>query len=42
MKFWDFFGFLGLALGAGAYVRIDALEKKLKEQNILKKDFSSE
>ncbi len=42
MDFWDFFGFIGLGIGAAAYARIDVLEKKLKKLKVLDEDFSSE
>ncbi len=42
MEFWDFFGIVGLVLGAGAYARIQTLEKKLKSLGVLEEDFSSE
>ncbi len=35
------FGISGLAIGVLAYLRIDKLEKKLKETGIVDKDFSS-
>lgn len=37
-----FFGFLLFALAAGAYYRIDKLEKELKRRGILDEDFTSE
>ncbi|MEM9170557.1 MAG: hypothetical protein AAGC56_13005 [Pseudomonadota bacterium] len=42
MEFWDFLGFIGLAIGAGAYYRVEALEKKLKSLNVLESDYSAE
>ena len=35
------FGLLGAAFGILAYLRVDKLEKKLKETGIVDKDFSS-
>ena len=35
------FGLTGLAIGILAYLRVDKLEKKLKETGIVDKDFSS-
>lgn len=35
------FGLMGLAIGLLAYLRVDKLEKKLKETGIVDKNFSS-
>ena len=34
--------FLALGLGAGAYYRVEQLEKELKRRKILDQDFNSE
>ena len=36
------FGMFGFTLGAFVFLRINALEKKLKEIGVLDKDFNSE
>jgi len=38
----EYFGILGFMLAAIAYYRIDRLEKRLKELEVLDKDFRSE
>ena len=36
------FGMIGFSIAIGAYSRLDKLEKRLKEKNILEDDWKSE